>query len=100
MGYAVTKAGAVTHRHQRVDHGLLLRMSLESQIAAVGGFESRAAHQFSENWVGSLFPESVGGIMSGRIRAEARNRVCRLLAGRQYSVLGFLRHLPDSFRPS
>ena len=39
-------AGAVTHRHQRVVHGLLLRMSLEPQIAAVGGFESRAAHQF------------------------------------------------------
>jgi len=38
-------AGAVTHRHQRVVHGLLLRMSPEPQIAAVGGVESRAAHQ-------------------------------------------------------
>jgi len=47
MGYAVTKAGAVTHPHQRVVHGLLLRMSLEPQIAAVGGFGFRAAHQAS-----------------------------------------------------
>jgi len=39
-------AGAVTHRRQRVVHGLLLRMSLESQIAAVGGVEPRATHQF------------------------------------------------------
>jgi len=38
-------AGAVTHHRQRVVHGLLLRMSLEPQIAAVGGFGSRAAHQ-------------------------------------------------------
>jgi len=40
------------------------------------------------------------GVMSARIRAEARYRVHRLLEGRQHTVLVFLRHQPDSLCPS
>jgi hypothetical protein len=40
------------HRRQRVVHGLLLRMSLEPQIAAAGGIESRATHQASFSTIG------------------------------------------------
>ena len=46
------------------------------------------------------FDQGVGEIMSAQIRAEARYRAHRLLARRQYSVYGFLRHQPDSFCPS